>query len=161
VGYDGDEDAFDPGDDAHELERPADAGVRDARSDGATLLRDGGIDPAEELGCGIAEVCTPDCESGTCDVRCAGALLCDTHVAEDAYAAIDCNDAQLCNLHCNAGATCDVDCRGANDCDNLECQDGASCTLRCGNNLLGCSLDCQGVAMNCANDVQVCDAPCP
>lgn len=132
---------------------PTDGG---AQTDGAVVLL-----PKQIEGCGTAESCTPSCESGSCRVSCAGSDLCWTTCEEDTTCLIDCSNGGICDMNCDEGASCEVDCRGARDCDHLECDEGASCVLRCENNLLGCSLSCDGVAMTCPNNVHVCDAPCP
>jgi hypothetical protein len=112
-------------------------------------------------GCGVLGSCTPSCESGSCRVPCANSQFCWTTCHEDTTCAIDCSNGGICDMNCREGASCEVDCRGTTDCDYLECEEGASCVLHCANNPLGCSLRCHGVAMSCANNVYVCDAPCP
>jgi hypothetical protein len=169
VGYSPDDGSLAIEDAAQRRVPPPDAGVA-ARVDGGGMVvpADAGAvaDAGAEVttspeGCGLDETCLPSCSSGHCQVSCANSSWCWTTCESNTVCTIDCSNGGICDMDCHAGASCEVDCRDTRDCDYLKCEAGASCVLHCGNNLLGCSLYCAGVAMTCANNVHVCDAPCP
>jgi len=142
----------------------ADAGADAAPDAGVVVALDAGHAAdavAAEKRCAADETCSPSCSSGSCQVSCADSYWCWTTCESNTVCTIDCSNGGICDMDCRAGASCEVDCRDTRDCDHLKCEAGASCVLHCGNNLLGCSLSCSGVAMTCADNVHVCDAPCP
>jgi len=119
-----------------------------------------------ELDCSDASNCDPSCPSGvTCDVLCDGASNCNATCAGTCE--ITCGDVSNCNVSCQAGSDCDIDCTGDANCKDIDCAAGASCILRCGDSSGSgsggnCELDaCPGGAQSCANNVYVCQAPCP
>lgn len=117
--------------------------------------------PTQTISCGEGDTCTPECESEYCAVDCVASDICYVGCAEGSHCTVDCSQGGVCDMNCAAGATCHMECQDARDCDHLECAEGASCIVHCADNLLGCSLRCHGVSMNCPGGIEVCDAPCP
>lgn len=112
------------------------------------------------VGCGDTERCEMACKvDAQCWFGCEDSGRCSAWCTTGARCLVDCTGADSCALMCLDGSSCEVDCSGDVDCSGYSCSVQASCLLYCGDH--GCDMDCQGVGASCADDIQVCNRPCP
>jgi hypothetical protein len=111
---------------------------------------------------GTSGLCTATCRDGACLVDAAGTGMSYARVHDGATAEMECASADTCLAECRGkGTRCNVDCTGAGWCAIERCSQGAGCLLDC-TGAGSCDIEsCQGTLRACADDVLVCNRPCP
>jgi hypothetical protein len=95
-----------------------------------------------------------------CALSCGALFGCDPRCASGSTCSVDCRGADGAQTACEDGASCDVDCRDSESLCTVSCAGTAACLVRCSPDAPGCLL--QGcTAMSCADDISVCNRPCP
>jgi len=111
---------------------------------------------------GHPDWCTSSCRGGDCLIDASGAGSVFTTVLDGGEADVSCIDAGNCINDCKGqGTRCEIDCTGADQCTVSRCDLGASCLVDCTRTGTCAIQQCQGQLRTCANDVVVCNRPCP
>jgi hypothetical protein len=111
---------------------------------------------------GHPDMCTSSCRGSECLLEASGTGMAFVTALDGAEADISCVDAGTCLTDCKGPNTrCEIDCTGADDCTLTRCDLGARCLVDC-TGTGACEIEhCQGQIRSCANDVLVCNRPCP
>ncbi len=109
-----------------------------------------------------ATSCELTCAGNSCGFQCDGAGACTTN-CQSGDCDIDCQASTSCDVSCEMSSSCDINCDGATMCSNVVCRSGSDCLLNCGTSADCGFSTCQGGggAQSCANNVVVCNRPCP
>lgn len=146
----------------------------------SVFLRDDNADHLNAT-CGVGQDCQFRAVAGDAIFDCADADTCITGCLDHSYCTVEGNSAARnvalsrsssmaeincqmtgeCSALCASDSVCEIDCWNADSCDQNVCMDGAECLLDCtGARDCGFAF-CGGGETTCANDVVVCNRPCP
>jgi hypothetical protein len=106
--------------------------------------------------------CTSSCRGGACLIEASGTGRVFATVLDGGETDLSCIDAGTCISDCKGqGTRCEIDCTGADACTVTRCDLGAKCLVDCTRTGTCAIQQCQGQLRYCANDVMVCNRPCP
>lgn len=112
--------------------------------------------------CTDSRRCLSECRSdAVCTITGGNTEFIQTVTQDHSRSETGCQGAGDCRTVCDGDSICDIDCFQADACHANQCTGGAACLLDC-TGARNCRFAvCEGTQTVCADDVVVCNRPCP